>query len=63
MDFMYQRRSPIISRALDSLANKSLEEFEYLPADGYISLLRTSNKMKMGSQAVKSLQRYLTKKI
>jgi hypothetical protein len=37
--FMYFRRSPLISRTMDALQDIGIEEFSFLPADGFITLL------------------------
>ena len=51
-NFMFFKRAGIISRAIDAIATKDLEDFGYLPTEGYIILLKTTKLMTIGTQAV-----------
>lgn len=52
---MYFRREGIISRTLDSIATQGMEDYNYFPSDGYLSLLDTAPKMKIGKDAIEEL--------
>lgn len=60
--FMYFRRSPLVLRTIDALQDTGIEEFSFLPADGFISLLETSKRMDLGDSAVSALQSFVCKK-
>ena len=62
-NFMVFRRNPIVSRAIDSISNKNIEDFGYLPAEGFISLLTASNSLNIGKEAISALQKFLCKKV
>ena len=62
-NFMYFRRSPIISRAVDAIENKNIDDFDYLPAGGYITLLETTKLMDIGKESVRALQKLLCRKV
>ena len=48
---MYFRREGIISRTLDSLATQGLDDYNYFSTDGFLKLLDTAPKMKIGKEA------------
>ena len=49
---MFFKRSSIIRRAVDSIENKNIEDFDYLPTEAYIELLKTTKLMDIGREAV-----------
>ena len=56
---MYSRRYPIITRATDAILNKTLEDFRYLPADGYVSMLESSRQLAIDVQSKEYFQEYV----
>jgi hypothetical protein len=60
---MYFKRGPIISRAIDAIANKNIEDFAFLPLQGFVQLLESSKVLEIGAEAQEALQRFLCKKV
>ena len=62
-NFMFFRRKPILSRVIDSIETKGIEDFDYLPTQAYIRLLEVSTSMDIPQEAIRNLQKFLCKKV
>jgi hypothetical protein len=60
---MSSRRFPILTRCTDSIFNRSLEDFAYLPAEAYLVLLRAPQQLQIDGNSRQYLQRFICEKV
>ena len=61
--FMNSRRFPIVTRCTDSIFNRTLEDFSYLPADAYVALLKVALKLQIDHNSREYLQKFICEKV
>lgn len=60
---MNSRSFPIITRCTDSIFNRNLEDFSYLPADAYLALLKVTLKLQIDRHSREYLQKFICEKV
>lgn len=60
---MASRRFPLLTRCTDSIFNRTLEDFSYLPARGYLALLRAAQRLQIDAASREYLQKFLCGKV
>jgi hypothetical protein len=60
---MNSRRFPIVTRCTDAIFNRSLEDFSYLPADAYLTILTATLNLQVDQNSREYLQKFICEKV